>query len=56
MMYEVYDYIRVVKMGKDEGYMGSFESLEDVGQYLVDYGILFESYPIIEVRYEDKVK
>lgn len=48
-MYEIYDSARL-RMGRDEAYMGSFPTIEDIGDFLSRFAILFEGYPIIQRR------
>lgn len=46
-MYEVYDAHKVAGMGKDMGYMGSFQTIEAAKQYIEEFKHLFEGDAVI---------
>lgn len=52
--WEVYDDHRTRVMGWDLGYMGHFQSYEDVVEYLKEYSYLFEGKPQVFHRSSDK--
>ena len=42
-MFEVYDKVKVKKMGKEQGYMGSFPTHAEAMRYCIKYMHLFEN-------------
>lgn len=44
----VYDSVKMEKMGRDEGYMGTFDSQEAAEEYVGKYHAIFEGDAVFE--------